>query len=234
MALRLAGEEYCVVQGLDSDGWPRQVAVADALPGFKVNQQGTGRTFDFQDGGTSILYADDGADIVAIRAVDARSAIKNAGAANSGHVYVDDGLWVTGRVGVGIAPDATYHLFVNETASNGKMAKFRSGLGGGSNFFVEYNNSLSRLELYGDKSLAIPQAVSTRSINAQDSSNNDRVVIDTTLYALKLFERATHVADGDVPEDWGVAYVYNSAGTRQLVVKLKDGGTVYTGTLSLT
>ncbi len=64
MALRLAGEEFSIVQGLDYDGWLRDIKANDSSPGLKVNQQGTGRIFDFQDGGTSILYALDNSHIV--------------------------------------------------------------------------------------------------------------------------------------------------------------------------
>ena len=61
MALRLAGEEFSVVEGLDALGNLRIVDVSDGDPGVKVNQKGTGRIFDFQDGGASVLYMDDGA-----------------------------------------------------------------------------------------------------------------------------------------------------------------------------
>ena len=60
MALRLAGEEFSVVQGLDGLGNLRTVDVNDGSPGLKVNQGGSGRVFDFQDGGISVLYMDDG------------------------------------------------------------------------------------------------------------------------------------------------------------------------------
>lgn len=60
MALRLAGEEFSVVQGLDGLGNVRTVDVSDGSPGLKVNQGGSGRVFDFQDGGISVLYMDDG------------------------------------------------------------------------------------------------------------------------------------------------------------------------------
>ena len=61
MALRLAGEEFSVLQGLDARGWLREIRGNDALPGLKVDQQGTGRLFDFLDGGASFFYAPDGA-----------------------------------------------------------------------------------------------------------------------------------------------------------------------------
>lgn len=60
MALRLAGGEFSVLQGVDALGWLRDTRGNDALPGLKVDQRGTGRLFDFQDGGASFLYALDG------------------------------------------------------------------------------------------------------------------------------------------------------------------------------
>ncbi len=42
MALRLAGEEFSVVQGLDGQGWLRQITRNDSLPGLSLRQQGTG------------------------------------------------------------------------------------------------------------------------------------------------------------------------------------------------
>ena len=42
MSLRLAGEEFTVVQGLDAQGWPREVEVNDAEPGLKITQGGAG------------------------------------------------------------------------------------------------------------------------------------------------------------------------------------------------
>lgn len=40
MALRLAGEEFSVVRGLDDGGWLRQINANDTLSGLKVTQQG--------------------------------------------------------------------------------------------------------------------------------------------------------------------------------------------------
>ena len=42
MALRLAGEEFSVVRGLDALGWPREVEANDANPGLKITQGGSG------------------------------------------------------------------------------------------------------------------------------------------------------------------------------------------------
>jgi hypothetical protein len=59
MALRLAGETYAPVSGLDSLGNLRLVEANDASPGLRVDQRGAGRVFDFQDGGASVLYMED-------------------------------------------------------------------------------------------------------------------------------------------------------------------------------
>lgn len=63
MPLRLAGETVVPVQGADGQGWLREIAAKDALPGLKIDQQGTGRVFDFQDGGVSKLYLPDGGSV---------------------------------------------------------------------------------------------------------------------------------------------------------------------------
>ena len=63
MPLRLAGQAYMTIQGSDAQGWLREVVVQDAIPGLKINQQGSGRVFDFQDGGVSKLYLPDGGDV---------------------------------------------------------------------------------------------------------------------------------------------------------------------------
>ena len=63
MPLRLAGQAYLTLQGADTQGWLREIAVNDTVPGLKINQQGTGRIFDFQDGGSSKLYLPNGGDV---------------------------------------------------------------------------------------------------------------------------------------------------------------------------
>ena len=63
MALRLAGERVLAIQGADNQGWVRETTAQDALSGLKVNQNGTGRVFDFQDGGVSKMYLPDGGNV---------------------------------------------------------------------------------------------------------------------------------------------------------------------------
>ncbi|MBI4338596.1 MAG: hypothetical protein HY680_01440 [Chloroflexi bacterium] len=63
MPLRLTGEPFIPIQGADGQGWVREVTAADGTPGLKVNQQGAGRVFDFQDGGASKLFLPDGGSV---------------------------------------------------------------------------------------------------------------------------------------------------------------------------
>jgi hypothetical protein len=63
MALKLAGEECGVVQGLDSLGWLRTVRASDSDPGLSVRQEGTGRVAEFKDGATEVLYIPGGGDV---------------------------------------------------------------------------------------------------------------------------------------------------------------------------
>ncbi|MEE9198472.1 MAG: hypothetical protein V3U26_01605 [Dehalococcoidia bacterium] len=51
MALRLAGEDYSVVQGLDYLGWLREISVSSSDPALKVVQSGAGDILEIYDGG---------------------------------------------------------------------------------------------------------------------------------------------------------------------------------------
>jgi len=60
MALRLAGEEFSVLQGLDALGWLREVVASDGEAGLRVDQQGAGDIVDLLDNGTSVFKISDG------------------------------------------------------------------------------------------------------------------------------------------------------------------------------
>ena len=51
MVLRLAGEEYSVVQGLDDLGWLRNITVISSDSGLKVDQKGSGPVAEVYSGG---------------------------------------------------------------------------------------------------------------------------------------------------------------------------------------
>lgn len=58
MALRLAGEEYSLVQGLDAQGWLERISVNKSTPALLVEQASSGYILHLKAGGSSILYAD--------------------------------------------------------------------------------------------------------------------------------------------------------------------------------
>ena len=66
MPLRLAGQAYLTIQGIDTQGWLREITAQDGTPGLKIDQQGAGRVFDFQDGGSSKLYLPDAGDVTMV------------------------------------------------------------------------------------------------------------------------------------------------------------------------
>ena len=55
MTLRLAGEDYSVVAGLDGLGWLRDIKATSSDPALKVDQKGSGSILDLLDSGTPVL-----------------------------------------------------------------------------------------------------------------------------------------------------------------------------------
>ncbi len=55
MTLRLAGEDYSVVAGLDGLGWLRDIKATSSDPALKVDQKGPGSILDLLDSGTPVL-----------------------------------------------------------------------------------------------------------------------------------------------------------------------------------
>lgn len=172
MALRLAGEEFSIVQGLDAQGWPREVRASDGNPGLQIRQDGASPSLELYDGATKVLRAPDGGGLeLLVGSLDVRTSLKNTGSATGGALGVDDTLWVAGDV----------HIY-----SSG-------ALGGTKRLFVRAGwHTLALLESFG------------------------------------------MMPDAEVEENYGHLYIYNNGtGTRQLVIKYKDAGVVYTGTVNL-
>ena len=55
MTLRLAGEDYSVIAGLDGLGWLRDIKATSSDPALKVDQNGSGSILDLLDSGTPVL-----------------------------------------------------------------------------------------------------------------------------------------------------------------------------------
>lgn len=241
MALRLAGEEFSVLQGLDGLGWLREVCACDTRPALKVNQQGTGRVLDFQDGGVSVLYMDDGGSLKMGRILDF-----------TGNQALQ---WPS-------AGDDANNTLLQWTSPSEDTVKFSFDTRAGIKKLVLRNvtDAFTVLETGWDSGgvFTLYQEMDMRqAIRNAGASNGGAVAVDDSVRVagnlevytgglggsvdaglvlggfLKLVERSTHPADGSIPEGYGYAYVYGSGATRQFVVKYKDGGTVYIGTLAL-
>lgn len=55
MALKLAGEEYSVVQGLDEQGWVKEI-FREEQPSLKVKRSTLGSVFGLEIAGNTVLY----------------------------------------------------------------------------------------------------------------------------------------------------------------------------------
>ncbi len=116
MALRLAGESYLTIQGADNQGWLWEITAQDALPGLKIDQQSTGRIFDFQDGGISRMFMVDGGKVLL-----ANVASPPATPESLMH------LW-TGDAGT-VAPDANALLTLERSGTTPAVINFLVGGG---------------------------------------------------------------------------------------------------------
>ncbi|MCH9036316.1 MAG: hypothetical protein IH860_03215, partial [Chloroflexi bacterium] len=56
MTLRLAGEDYSVIAGLDGLGWLRDIKATSSDPALKVDQKGSGSILDLLDSGNTVPF----------------------------------------------------------------------------------------------------------------------------------------------------------------------------------
>lgn len=211
MALRLAGEEFSVVQGLDAQGRLRQVSLNDAITGLTVTQSGGGRGLDIKVPLDTVLLG-----------------FYNTSSQLVGDFYGDNSrnMVVEAARHLRLMPGAGYKVQLEaELFANGKPIDtagsylYNSASGYGGN--VAVNDGLrigGKLEVFD-------------SLAGADTGGYNP---DSSYRAFHTLKRTTHVADANVTEGYGLVYIYNDgAGNRQLVVKHKDGGAVYTGTVNL-
>ena len=117
MALRLAGEEYTVVQGLDDQGYLRDIKANDPDPGLIVDQQGAGAILSLRDNGVVRLLQADGGNVLLANAASPPS---------SPDALLH--LW-TGSAGVVTAP--TTALLVLEHSGDVGLALLSGNTSGG-------------------------------------------------------------------------------------------------------
>ena len=241
MPLRLAGE-YDTINGLDALGWLREIdASASSDPALKLTP-GTGPALSVEQNNVSALRQ-------LIAAGGAYRSLK-LNASDRWEVDADlalaekditDVAQIIGRTTSALNISAGTNRSIRLSANNQVDANMDIASAG--------PMLLKRLDVNGQviQNLAAGHngavAIDDRSrlagivevYKAGELDGVQRVTIRPDFHDVRLYERTTHLANSEVDEDYGSLYVYNDgAGTRQLVVKYKDGGTVYTGTLSLT
>ena len=203
MALRLAGEEYSVIQGLDYDGWLRDIQANDGNPGLKVNQKSTGRIFAFQDGGTSIFHALDNGDIV----------------------------FPTNRqVGIGVIPTAPFQVRAsNPSVTAHGDAVMAIEKNGAAALQISTPNNVTGSVLFGDPENNVIGYFQYNHIENElliGANNAQRAKISSTaLTLLSLFTEMDELTDPAAPAA-NKSRLYtkdNGAGKTQLVVRFPTG-----------
>ena len=184
MALRLAGEEFSVVQGLDGLGYVREIRPSSPDPGLLVDQGGSGRIVSFRDGGTAVLEILDAGDVVLAPLsggkIDVRQALYNSSANQGGYVHIGDILRID--------PGSNTDLLIGEAAG---VTKLRANVSGGGRLRWLYgaNNgfdlSLGELLQIQDADAADAVRLTINSANG-NLSFKQASIIDTTVGDLTL------------------------------------------------
>ncbi|MBI4236373.1 MAG: hypothetical protein HY688_03340 [Chloroflexi bacterium] len=226
MPLKLAGEEIGAIQGLDGQGWLREIAASDSLPALKINQAGVGRLLDLQDGGLSKLHGLDGGRIVVADSVEVGANPAATGAlrlANAGEVVFRNAANSSDLVAVRVESDNKLHLGISagmevvaETPVDVRLGLKNTGAADGGDVAV-----LEGLRVKGSVVVRSP------------ADDLNMIALSQTQRSFYIQERSAHIADGSVDEDFAWVYVLNDGTNYQFVVKLKVNGVVKTGTLTL-
>lgn len=227
MTMRLAGEDVGAVRGLDGEGWLREVTAEDADPGVAVDQQGAGRLLELRQSATPVSYFGNDGNLTLPTHVDAGgspAASGNFRGPNNGRLTFRNSGNSADISAIGVDGDNKVHVSPGgaDIVAEGDLdvldpIKNTGAAHGGDVAFSDKIRTLGQdLNIYDSGETAV------------------QLGLNEGYQALYIRERATQIADGDVQEDAAWLYVYNDgAGTEQLVVKLKVGGTVKTGTLTL-
>ena len=136
MALRFAGEPFTTIQGVDNQGWVREVVAQDALAGLKIDQKGTGRIFDFQDGGVSRLFMADGGSMLLGNAASPPSTPKALL-----HLWVGNSSLATPVAGTNLAVESNALNYLSLMSPAAAIAGIVFGIPGDDDFtFIRARN----------------------------------------------------------------------------------------------
>ena len=184
MALRLAGEEYSVVQGLDSQGWLRTVTANDALAGVTVDQQGSGRLAEFRGNGAAKAYINNAGSLVLLTANALLRDVDTAGLQVYGGSTTGASSFIalTGKDG-SPAPDGI-RLFTTNAAKTATVERIRfpGNADAGSGPVIVYEPLDAR-----------------EVIKNTGASNGGAVAVDDVLALLNNFMEWDEMADPSAP-----------------------------------
>ena len=244
MALRLAGEEYSVVQGLDPQGFVREVTANDALPGLIIDQKGSGRLGEVRQSGATKVYVSNTGVLVSLSdpALRRDGVISYLGLQGSDTVgsevdlYGESHATHAGRIRL-LTPDAAKTSLVERIRLAGAADAGQSSVTIyeplDAQQTIKNTGSANGGAVWVDDELRVTGQIAV--YNPSDLNGTIRIHGKSALHAWAMLERSSHLGDTSITEDFGFIYIYNDgAGTRQLVCKYKDAGTVFTGTVSLT
>ena len=209
-------------------------------PALKVNQEGTGRGFDFQENGISYLYYEYGGHVKLARILDFIS--------NQAVNWPSAGDNANNTLLQWTSPSEDTIKLTFDTRNGIKKITLRNTTDAFSVFDTDWDS--------GGVFTLYQQLDARQAIKNAGASNGGEVAVDDSMRVagnfhvytslggsidaglclggfLKLVERPNHPSDASIPEDYAYAYVYHSGATRQFTVKYKDGGQVYTGTIDL-
>ncbi len=241
MPLRLAGEED-TVNGLDALGWIRRIeAVGTSSPALTVTP-GTGPAISVERNNVAVVRQVTAAG-GAYRALKLNASDRWEVDADLAMLEKDitDLAQITGRSTSALNISAGANRSIRFSANNHVDANLDIAIAG--------PMLLKRLDVNGQviQNLAAGNggavAIDDDGVVAGwlyvrkpgELSGTNRIVLSSSYQDIREQQRATHLTTAEVDEAYGSIYIYNNgAGTRQLVVKLKDGGVVYTGALALT
>lgn len=230
MALRLAGEDYSVVQGLDNLGWLRNIAPNSPDPALTIDQRGTGNIFEAQDGGVKRLFIKDGGNTLLANAANPPDpeSLLHLWSESSGLTPIA-GTMLTLENG-----SVNYINFLGPSNPVQGLIFGDAGSAQGGRFLYRHNsnrfefaiNGVNRAFWYGN-SLDFQQAytISTSTGNLTLNPAGDVSLTDNNLLQGTAFIEQGEIADPAAPAANSARFYTkdNGAGKTQLVVRFPTG-----------
>ncbi|MEE9247690.1 MAG: hypothetical protein V3U79_03225 [Dehalococcoidia bacterium] len=215
MTLRLAGEDYSVIAGLDGLGWLRDIKATSSDPALKVDQKGSGSILDLLDSGTPVLRALNGGNL----------AFLVGKAPTAGQYEIGRNADGTNRLQFNIPTGASFEFSINDVA---KMVLSATAMAFGQG--TTLSDGVSRLvlsESVGTQLEYETSEVKVASANIQFAVQGSTyaTITSTELDLSTLYAELGEIADPAAPAaNRGRLYMKdNGSGKTQLAVRFPTG-----------